>query len=139
MRLARATLPITRRLPPAWLLSLVRTELERGFADPARATHSIDKFVRPFATVDGRNALARHLQSLDTKETAALGERLEEITCPTAVVWGGEDPFLPVAVGRRLAAAIPGASFEVIADARHFLPEESPRQVADALAVLLRR
>jgi pimeloyl-ACP methyl ester carboxylesterase len=139
VRLARATLPITRHLPPAWLLSMVRTELERGFADPARASHSIDKFVRPFATVDGRNALVSHVQSLDTKETAALGARLAEIACPSAVVWGDADPFLPVALGRRLAEAIPEASFQVIGDARHFLPEEAPRQVADALADLLRR
>ena len=139
VRLARVTLPVTRHLPPAWLLSLVRTELERGFSDPARATHSIDKFMRPFATVDGRDALARHVQSLDTRETAALGARLGEIACPTTIVWGAEDPFLPVALGRRLAAAIPHATLEVIEGARHFLPEEAPRQVADALAELLGR
>jgi 2-hydroxymuconate-semialdehyde hydrolase len=137
--LARATIPITRHLPPAWLLSMVRTELERGFADPARATHSIDKFVRPFATVEGRNALVRHVQALDTRETAALGERLAEIRCPTSVVWGAHDPFLPVPLGRSLSQAIPGASLEVIEGARHFLPEESPRQVADALAALFAR
>jgi pimeloyl-ACP methyl ester carboxylesterase len=137
--LARATIPITRHLPPAWLLSMVRTELERGYADPLRASHSIDKFVRPFATEEGRNALVRHVQALDTRETAALGERLAGIRCPTAIVWGAQDPFLPLPLGRRLSQTIPGASLEVIEDARHFLPEEAPRQVADALATLFGR
>jgi pimeloyl-ACP methyl ester carboxylesterase len=137
--LARATLPITRHLPPAWLLSMVRTELERGFGDPARASHSIDKFVRPFATIEGRNALVRHVQALDTRETAALGQRLGEIRCPATVVWGAQDPFLAVTLGRRLSQAIPGASLTVVEDARHFLPEEAPRQVADSLSALFTR
>jgi pimeloyl-ACP methyl ester carboxylesterase len=137
--LARATLPITRHLPPAWLLSMVRTELERGYVDPLRASHSIDKYVRPFATIDGRRSLVRHIRALDARETAMLAPRLGEIACPTAVVWGGQDPFLPTALGRRLADAIPGATLEVVPGARHFLPEDAPRQVADALAALLAR
>jgi pimeloyl-ACP methyl ester carboxylesterase len=137
--LARATLPITRHLPPAWLLSMVRTELERGYGDPSRAVHSIDKYVRPFATEEGRSALVRHIHALDARETAALAPRLREIACPAAVLWGAHDPFLPVSLGRRLADAIPGASFDVVAGARHFIPEEAPRQVGDVLAALLAR
>jgi pimeloyl-ACP methyl ester carboxylesterase len=137
--LARATLPLTRHLPPAWLLSMVRTELERGYADASRAGHSIDKYVRPFATEEGRNALVRHIRALDARETAAFTSRLGTIACPTAVIWGAQDPFLPVSLGRRLADAIAGATFDVVPGARHFLPEEAPRPVADALATLLAR
>lgn len=137
--LARATLPLTRHLPPPWLLSMVRTELERGYADAVRATHSIDKYLRPFASVSGRNTLARHIRALDARETAALALRLGEITCPTAVAWGAHDSLLPASLGRRLADAIPGATLDVVPGMRHFLPEEAPRQVADVLASLLTR
>jgi pimeloyl-ACP methyl ester carboxylesterase len=137
--LARVTLPITRRLPPPWLLSMVRTELERGYDDAARATHSIDKYLRPFATPDGRTSLVRHIRALDSRETAALGARLAEIACPTAIQWGAQDPLLQVSLGRRLAGAIPGATLDVVPGARHFLPEEAPRQVADWLTALLAR
>ena len=139
VRLARATLPLTRHLPPAWLLSMVRAELERGYADHARATHAIDRYARPFATPAGRDALVRHIAALDTRETDALGSRLSELTMPTTVIWGAQDPFLPVSLGQRLADAIPGATLDIIADARHFLPEDAPRQVADSLAALLDR
>ena len=137
--LARAALPITSRLPPAWLVSMVRTELERGYGDASRATHSIDKYVRPFATIEGRAALVRHIRALDARETAALAPRLGEIACPTSVVWGAQDPLLPVSLGRRLADAITGATLDVVPGARHFLPEDAPRQVADALAALFAR
>jgi pimeloyl-ACP methyl ester carboxylesterase len=139
VRLARATLPLTRHLPPGWLLSMVRAELERGYADAARATHAIDRYARPFATQAGRDALVDHIAALDTRETDALGTRLGEITIPTTVIWGAQDPFLPVSLGERLAGAIPGAALDVIADARHFLPEDAPRQVADSLTALLDR
>lgn len=137
--LARATLPISRHLPPAWLLSMVRTELERGYCDATRATHSIDKYARPFTTLEGRDALVRHIDALDARETAALATRLHEIAVPTGVVWGANDPFIPPSLGRRLADAIPNATLDVIPGARHFVPEDAPRQVADALTALFAR
>jgi pimeloyl-ACP methyl ester carboxylesterase len=137
--LARATLPVTRYLPPAWLLSMVRAELERGYGDATRAAHSIDKYVRPFSTMEGRAALVRHIAALDARETAALGPRLRDIAVPAAVLCGGNDPFLPQSIGRKLAESIPDATLDVIPGARHFLPEDAPRQVADALTTLLAR
>lgn len=41
---------------------------------------------------------------------------------PTLVVAARHDPIAPPAAGRRLAAAIPGAVFEEVADASHGLP-----------------
>lgn len=139
LRLARFVMPLLRRLPPAWLLSMVRSDLERGYGDFARAAHALDKFGRPFTTADGRDALREHIMALDPAETRALAARLHEIAVPTSVVWGADDPFLPLSVGRRLAAAIPGATLDVVPGARHFLPEEAPRQVADAVGRLLLR
>jgi pimeloyl-ACP methyl ester carboxylesterase len=137
--LARAAMPLLRHLPPAWLLSLVRTALERGYGDAVRASHALDKFGRPFTTDEGRDALRTHIIALDRGETRALARRLSELAIPVSVVWGSDDPLLPVSMGRRLAAAIAGASLEIIDGARHFLPEEAPRQVADAVGRLLNR
>jgi pimeloyl-ACP methyl ester carboxylesterase len=137
--LARLALPLLRRLPPAWLLSVVRGELERGYVDRQRAAHALDRFGRPFATVAGRNVLGRQLLELCRHRTGSLASRLGTIVAPTAVVCGDADPFSSPSVGRRLADAIPQATFAIVSEARHFLPEESPRQVADAVAALLRR
>jgi pimeloyl-ACP methyl ester carboxylesterase len=68
-----------------------------------------------------------------------LAPGLRGIACPTTVMWGAQDPFLAASLGRRLADAIPGATLDVVPGARHFLPEEAPRQVADSLAALLAR
>lgn len=139
MILARAAMPLLRHLPPAWLLSMVRSELERGYVDADRASHALDKFGRPFTTDEGRDTLGQHISALDAGETRRLTARLGELAIPATVIWGADDPFLPDAFGRRLAAALTGAAFELIPEARHFTPEDAPRQVADALGRLLVR
>ena len=139
VKLARAMLPLTRHLPPTWLLSILRTDLLRGYTDHERGSHAVEKYVRPFSSVEGRDAFMEHLLALDSAETAALAPRLKGIVAPTAIVWGQHDPFLPVTLGRRLHEAIPRSTFDVIPAVRHFTPEEAPTKVADVLANLLAR
>jgi pimeloyl-ACP methyl ester carboxylesterase len=139
VKLARAMLPLTRHLPPSWILSVVRADLLRGYLDHDRASHDIDLYLRPFAEVDGRDALMTHLLALDNAETRALAPRLRDIVCPTAIVWGERDPFLSVTVGQRLAATIPRSTLQIVPEAKHFLPQEAIHEVATEIAKLLVR
>jgi pimeloyl-ACP methyl ester carboxylesterase len=139
LKLARAMLPLTRHLPSSWILSLVRADLLRGYLDHDRGSHDIDLYLRPFADTVGREALMSHLRALDCAETQALAPRLKDIVSPSAIVWGQDDPFLPVSLGERLSSAIPGSTFEVIPEARHFVPEEAAHQLAGAIGTLLLR
>lgn len=138
-KLARAMSPLTRHLPPSWILSAVRRDLLRGYLDHERGSHDIDLYLRPFVTSDGRDALVAHLRALDSVETLALAPRLKNIVSPTAIVWGGRDPFLPASLGERLRASIPRSTLEIIPDARHFVPVEAAHQLAASIAQLLQR
>jgi len=135
----KATLPLTRFLPTTWILSLLRTELQRGYAEQERGAHSIDMYVRPFATSEGRDVLVEHMLALDPHETAALAPRLKDVVAPTAIVWGAHDPFLSTALARRLQEAIPDATLDVINDARHFTPEDAPQTIARVVSEWLTR
>ena len=139
VRVARALLPLVRRLPTNWLLPIVRADLERGYYDASRSLHSIDKYQRPFSSDPGRQVFLQHLAALDRKETVALGARLGEIAVPTSVIWGEHDSFLSLHLGSRLAAAIPRATFDIVPDSRHFIPEDAPREVASVISDLLHR
>ena len=138
-RLARAVAPLSRLLPPAVLRGVVRREIQRGYTDPERAARSIELYLLPFGDSVGRDALAAHLRALLIGETKVIADQLPSITVPTAIVWGQRDRIVPLAIGRRLAAAIDGATLEIIPSVSHFTPEEAPRQVADVLAELLTR
>ncbi len=50
---------------------------------------------------------------------ADISPRLGMIQAPTLVVWGEYNKLLPLAMGRRLQSAIPGAQLAVIAEAGH--------------------
>lgn len=139
VKMARAMLPLTRHLPATWLLSILRTDLFRGYTETSRGTHSIEKYVRPFASLEGRDAFMQHLESLDATDTEALTPRLKDVISPTAILWGAEDPFLPMGVGARLHGEIPKSTFDVLPGLRHFVPEEAPERVAAVVAELLKR
>ena len=44
VKMARATLPLTRHLPATWLLGVLKTDLARGYVDPDLAARSIDRY-----------------------------------------------------------------------------------------------
>jgi pimeloyl-ACP methyl ester carboxylesterase len=61
--------------------------------------------------------------------------RLRTIGAPTAVIHGDADAMFPLEHGRDTAAAIPGATLDVIAGMGHELPDDLvPRVVDDILA-----
>lgn len=66
-----------------------------------------------------------------------IEDTLRSVTVPALVVWGDSDPFFAVGIGRRTAAAIPRARFLQLSNCGHFVPEECPREVADAIAGLI--
>lgn len=139
VKVARAMSALTRFLPPTWLLGVLRTDLLRGYADRERGARAIERYVRPFASADGRDAFFEHLTALDNADTMALAPRLGDIMAPTSILWGAQDPFLPPSIGERLRDAIPGATLTVLPEQRHFVPEEAPEKVGEVVRELMAR
>lgn len=138
-RLARALGPLTRLTPPGLLAGLVHGSVARGFADRDRSRLTLDACLQPFTTRAGRDTLVEHLRAIGRCDTAPWSARLGELRIPAAVIWGRRDPFFPVALGERLAAAIPGATLDVLPGAAHFVPEDAPDQLLRVLKGLLAR
>ena len=139
MKMARATLPLTRHLPATWLLGVLKTELERGYVDADLAARSIDRYVKSFSTPAGRDLLVAHLEALDSVDTTEIGARLGLVPAPTAIIHGAHDPFLPISSARRLHQAIRGSTLDVLDAGRHFLPEEGPERLAELIAELIEK
>jgi pimeloyl-ACP methyl ester carboxylesterase len=136
-RVARASAVIARRLPAPLVAGEAYASLLRGFADPNEGRHALDQFLRPFASPLGRAALLAHLDAQRSDETASL--TLGAVRAPTVIVHGARDPYVPLTLGRRLQAAIPGAALHVIPAGSHFLPLDAPDQIAASVAALLAR
>lgn len=104
---------------------------ERNESDPGllqawrsmAATVGPDRFLRQQTATMGRS------DSLDI---------LAGVACPTFVVHGAEDRLIPVAAGEEIAAAVPGATLRLIAEAGHFLLLERPAEAAAVVDEFLR-
>ena len=67
-----------------------------------------------------------------------LTSLLPNISVPTLVIHGADDAIVPLATGRELAAAIPGAQLHVIAKAGHVSNQEQPAAFNAAVRAFLR-
>jgi pimeloyl-ACP methyl ester carboxylesterase len=76
----------------------------------------------------------RQVAQFDERYTREIEPRYDEIRTPTLVLWGEQDGWLAPELGQRLAEAIPGARHLRVTNGGHFLPEDQPRAVAEALA-----
>ena len=77
-------------------------------------------------------ALAASLRGVGSGAMAPLWERLGELTMPATVLVGERDAKF-VALGERLAGALPGAELVVVPGAGHGLPRERPEAIMAVL------
>ena len=138
-RFSAVVLAMAGLLPTRAMLATLRRELRRGYIDPARAERSIDLYLRPFQDAAGRVAILAHIQALEHAQAISIAQRLSTVAVPTSLIWGRRDRLLPLLLGQRLQAAIPGATLDVIPDVGHFTPEEAPQRISESIAVLLKR
>jgi pimeloyl-ACP methyl ester carboxylesterase len=68
-----------------------------------------------------------------------LAANLARIECPTAIIWGDRDRYIPFSTARELAEGIPGATLTRITGGDHYIMEERPDEVTAALLDLLAR
>ncbi|GAS91381.1 alpha/beta fold hydrolase [Mycolicibacterium brisbanense] len=70
---------------------------------------------------------------------AEIGSQLGHITAPALAITGSDDPGSTPEMTRRLAAAIPGCQAVIVPGARHMLPVQCPRELADAITSFIGR
>ena len=63
----------------------------------------------------------------------ALRRRLYRITCPTLVLWGAQDTYVPPRYANEFADALPNASLQLIEDAGHMPHLEQTEAVLAAI------
>ncbi|HEY8083707.1 MAG TPA: alpha/beta hydrolase [Solirubrobacterales bacterium] len=62
-------------------------------------------------------SLYRHA---DPDRLAAAGKDLGKLTCPSLVLWGDRDPFIPTRFAGDLASALPNSRLELVEGAGHW-------------------
>lgn len=92
-------------------------------------------WVRPALSDPGIAEDLRQLTlSFRTEVTIDVAARLPEFDKPALIAWSADDVFFELGDGERLAATLPNARLEVIAQARTFSMVDQPDRLAEALS-----
>ena len=104
---------------------------EQAIAKPERRTDDLrDAYVAPFLGEEGVRAFFRGIDAADGLGLTGREDELATLSCPTLILWGEEDPYLPVEVAERLNDAIPTSSLAVLPGCSYLLPEDAPETIA---------
>jgi pimeloyl-ACP methyl ester carboxylesterase len=66
----------------------------------------------------------------DPDRLAAAGKDLGRLTCPSLVLWGDRDPYLPTKFASAYAARLPNSELEIVPGAGHWPWIDDPSTVA---------
>ncbi len=136
VKVMRALGPVVQFLPDALFRLIYTMFLHQGHDNRQRARESIGEHWPYYARTDGAAAFVRQVRSLDVNDTLAIAGDLPHLDVPARLVWGAADPFQPIKYGERLAQDL-DAPLDAIEGALHFVPEDHPDRVADAVQALL--
>ena len=117
--------------PKSWATGAVFGNAYGRGLGPAKELVAANAFA--LASASGRHALVRTVRELAARPAGPLAD-YGRVSAPTLIVWGRRDRLVPIALGERLASEIPRAQFVALDECGHLPHEESPAEIADAIA-----
>ncbi len=97
------------------------------------AGDDFENLCMPWLSEEGRLSFYKQFAQADERYTREFESKLDSIRSPVAILWGEDDPWIPIARGRLLHEKIPQSSFEPIPGVGHLPQLEAPSLVADKL------
>lgn len=108
----------------------VRYNLEFIYHDPAMVTEErIKRYVGCFSGSDSIYALIATVRHLDPVKYSSRLPAYGSITLPTLIIWGRHDRVVPLELGERLHAEIPGSRMRIL-ECGHNPHEEKAKECA---------
>jgi 2-hydroxymuconate-semialdehyde hydrolase len=124
---------------PDLVTSILDLTIELGIAHPERRTPALKAAYRqPFSGPDGARAFFRAIRAIDGLGLAGREPDLERLSAPTLILWGEEDPYLPVDLADRLHAALGSSTLALLPGCSHLLPEDAPETIVPLVVEYLR-
>ena len=123
-------------LPPHIHAAVVEAYI-RGALVNELEDDDLARLVEPWLSDEGRENFYAQFAQADERYTAEVEPSYGEIRCPVSILWGEDDPWIPLERGRALHERIPRASFETMPGLGHLPQLEAPKTVLRALEASL--
>lgn len=119
---------------------IVRQVLRTIVYDPTGITTAqIEGYAHPLATPGTYKALLQSALQIVPDHLADVVMRYPTLDVPALLLWGRNDPVVPLSVGERLARDLPDATLVVLESCGHLPPEELPYESTAVLREFLDR
>ena len=123
---------VSQDIHAAIVATYIRGAIRRAMPDDELAP-----YLRPWLGEMGQAAFYRQMGQFDMRFTDEIETRYGEVRCPTLILWGEEDRWLPIEHGRRLKTLIPSAEFRPVAGSGHLVQEDAPEAIVATLLDVL--
>lgn len=137
-RLVRDNVGVFQQMPAAIHEAIVTAYLRGAFHLPMSEAQ-LAPYVEPWLGEVGPRAFYRQIQQADQRFTDEVEPLYGTIRAPVSILWGADDAWIPPSTGTRLQAQIPDSTLRLIESAGHFLQEDAPVAVGEAILEALER
>ncbi len=120
----RALDVLVLRDPRKWVFANVHY-----YDESLKSREEVEEYAAPLVTPEGRKAFSRYLrETLSVRGMRDFAAALERapFPVPLLLVYAERDPMVPPAVGKRLAALVPGTRIVWLAEGSHFAHVDAP-------------
>lgn len=115
-------------LPPHIHAAIVTAYIKGALANDL-STDDLQSLIAPWLTDAGTGSFYRQFAQADERYTAEIEPQFHTIRCPVDILWGENDPWIPIARGRALHGLIPEAGFTALPGLGHLPQLEDPQTV----------
>jgi pimeloyl-ACP methyl ester carboxylesterase len=122
---------------PAYVHHAVLAAYVRGAIRRAMPDDELNPYLTPWLGAVGQAAFYRQIAQMDQRYTDEIMPLYREMRCPTSVLWGEEDRWIPAERARQLQQMIPGAQVRMVPNAGHLVQEDAPEAIVAALMGVL--
>lgn len=90
-------------------------------------------YMSPWLGDIGQPAFYRQIAQMDQKYTDAIEGQYASLSCPTTLLWGEQDEWIPLEQGHKLAGVMTNGVIRIIPNAGHLVQEDAPEAIVAAM------
>lgn len=112
--------------------ALLRAYLQSA-AHKKLTEEALQIYMKPWQGEAGQPAFYRQIAQMDQKYTDQVESQYASLDCPTTLLWGEKDEWIPLERGHKLASMLTAGQITVIPDAGHLIQEDAPEALVAAM------